>query len=273
MQHRQKPPQIFDILARLDTVRTCESDAWYRQTRSDVASWSQTHAPNAFHLYFAKDFAKKRLKAPQKPSTKYQKEKHSFAIANIIWENKTRSTGIPQQIAYGWYDTPFGDALICLSEKGICGLAFSHELGREKTFSDMHARWQHAQFRHTNQPIFVKTQMYQFNVNLPIHMMGTPLQIDVWKALLTVPEGALSDYTNIAQNAGHPKAIRAVASCIGKNPVSWIIPCHRILRKSGDLGGYHWGQSVKRLILAYEGLRQEFSENGTFLPITKNSLL
>jgi len=90
-----------------------------------------------------------------------------------------------------------------------------------------------------------------------LHLIGAPFQIKVWEALLSVPTGQVTTYSDIARHIGHPTAVRAVGTAVGRNPISWLIPCHRALRKSGGLGGYHWGLPVKRALLAWEGARAD----------------
>ena len=89
-----------------------------------------------------------------------------------------------------------------------------------------------------------------------LHMIGAPFQIKVWEALISIPTGHVTTYSEIAGAIGRPKAVRAVGTAVGRNPVSWLIPCHRALRKSGGLGGYHWGLPVKRALLAWEAARE-----------------
>jgi len=91
----------------------------------------------------------------------------------------------------------------------------------------------------------------------PLYLIGAPFQIKVWEALLTIPSGQVTSYSEIAGVIGNPRAARAVGTAVGRNPISWLIPCHRALRKSGGLGGYHWGLPVKRAMLAYEAARAE----------------
>ncbi len=90
-----------------------------------------------------------------------------------------------------------------------------------------------------------------------LHMIGAPFQIKVWEALVTIPSGHVTTYSELAHAVGSPRAVRAVGTAVGRNPVSWLIPCHRALRKSGGLGGYHWGLPVKRALLAWESARDE----------------
>ena len=91
----------------------------------------------------------------------------------------------------------------------------------------------------------------------PLHLIGAPFQIKVWEALLAIPTDHVATYGDIASAIGHPRAVRAVGTAVERNPVSWLIPCHRALRKSGGLGGYHWGLPVKRALLAWEAARDE----------------
>jgi AraC family transcriptional regulator of adaptative response/methylated-DNA-[protein]-cysteine methyltransferase len=86
----------------------------------------------------------------------------------------------------------------------------------------------------------------------PLVLIGAPFQIKVWEALLNIPSGHVTTYSEIAEAVGSPRAVRAVGSAVGRNPISWLIPCHRALRKSGGLGGYHWGLPMKRAMLAHE---------------------
>jgi AraC family transcriptional regulator of adaptative response/methylated-DNA-[protein]-cysteine methyltransferase len=88
-------------------------------------------------------------------------------------------------------------------------------------------------------------------------MIGAPFQIKVWEALLHIPSGHVTTYSEIARSVGNPRAVRAVGTAVGRNPVSWLIPCHRALRKSGGLGGYHWGLPIKRAMLAWEAARSD----------------
>ena len=91
----------------------------------------------------------------------------------------------------------------------------------------------------------------------PLFLIGAPFQIKVWEALLNIPSGHVTTYSEIAEAIGNPRAVRAVGTAVGRNPVSWLIPCHRALRKSGGLGGYHWGLPVKRAMLAWESARHD----------------
>lgn len=163
-------------------------------------------------------------------------------------------------ISYGWFDSPFGQVLAMGTEKGLCGLAFSDETGDQTAFDDMVSRWPAAQFveNPTQLGDWVQAAFRQTG-ETQLHLMGAPFQIKVWQALLDIPTGHVTTYSDIAQAIGNPRAVRAVGTAVGRNPVSWLIPCHRALRKSGGLGGYHWGLPVKRAMLAWEAARSDTS--------------
>ncbi|MEP6064642.1 MAG: bifunctional helix-turn-helix domain-containing protein/methylated-DNA--[protein]-cysteine S-methyltransferase [Paracoccaceae bacterium] len=165
-------------------------------------------------------------------------------------------------IYWGWFDSPFGPALVMGTDKGLCGLGFASEMGEAESMQDLVRRWPRATF--TEDPArlrpWVMTAFGAQDTGLekaPLFLIGAPFQIKVWEALLRIPSGQVTTYSEIAGSIGHPKAVRAVGTAVGKNPVSWLIPCHRALRKSGGLGGYHWGLPVKRALLAYESARSE----------------
>ena len=161
-------------------------------------------------------------------------------------------------IEWDWFDSPFGEALAMGTERGLCGLAFAAEQGRDRTLADMRGRWPAAVYRQSRAHIapWVEATFGQ-EAEIKLHMIGAPFQIKVWEALLAVPSGHVTTYSEIAKRIGNAKAVRAVGTAVGRNPVSWLIPCHRALRRDGELGGYHWGLPLKRAMLAYESARLE----------------
>jgi len=170
--------------------------------------------------------------------------------------------GAGLEIFWGWFDSPFGAALVMGTEKGICGIGFAAETGEAATMQDLQSRWPKARFTE-DADVLRPWVLSAFGADnrepTPLYLIGAPFQIKVWEALLTIPTGQVTTYGEIAQSVGNPRAVRAVGTAVGKNPVSWLIPCHRALRKSGGLGGYHWGLPVKRAMLAYEAARSEAS--------------
>ena len=159
-------------------------------------------------------------------------------------------------INYGWFDSPFGSALSMGTDRGICGLAFSAEFGPDVAMSDLTGRWPKATYVENPDAIRAwTTAALGLSGDTALHMIGAPFQLQVWEALLRIPSGHVTTYSEIAQSIGRPKAVRAVGTAVGRNPVSLLIPCHRALRKSGALGGYHWGLPMKRALLAWESAR------------------
>jgi AraC family transcriptional regulator of adaptative response/methylated-DNA-[protein]-cysteine methyltransferase len=170
--------------------------------------------------------------------------------------------GAELTIFWGWFDSPFGPALVMGTDRGICGIGFSAETGEAATMEDLVSRWPKATF--VEDPMMLRPWVqsafgaeHDRLAETPVYMIGAPFQIKVWEALLSIPTGHVTTYSQIAQAIGHPKAVRAVGTAVGRNPVSFLIPCHRALRKSGGMGGYHWGVPVKRAILAYESARAD----------------
>jgi AraC family transcriptional regulator of adaptative response/methylated-DNA-[protein]-cysteine methyltransferase len=162
-------------------------------------------------------------------------------------------------IRHGWFDSPFGPALVMGTDKGICGIAFASETGPEAAMADLTARWPAAAYIEDADSLrpWADAAFGVTRAETPLFLIGAPFQIKVWEALLSIPSGHVTTYGDIARAIGKPAAVRAVGTAVGRNPVSWLIPCHRALRKSGGLGGYHWGLPVKRAMLAWESARAE----------------
>ncbi len=180
----------------------------------------------------------------------------------LKWEAMTPGEfakgGADLVIYWGWFESAFGPSLVMGTDKGICGLAFAAETIELDAMQDLKSRWPNATYVENADQIRPWAEAtLSATGNTRLHMIGTPLQLKVWEALLRIPSGYVSTYSEIAQSIGHPKAVRAVGTAVGRNPVSLLIPCHRALRKSGALGGYHWGLPVKRAMLAWESARAD----------------
>ena len=160
-------------------------------------------------------------------------------------------------IAWGWFETPFGPAVVMGTHRGICGMGFAADRGEAAAFEDLQRRWPLADFVEDAARLHPWVQAALGGQAAPLALMGAPFQIKVWEALLRIPSGHVTSYGEIAAAIGNPKAVRAVGTAVGRNPISLLIPCHRALRKSGGLGGYHWGLPVKRAILAWESARAD----------------
>ena len=161
-------------------------------------------------------------------------------------------------IRWGWFPSPFGPALVMGTERGICGIGFAEAEGDAAAFDDLRARWPKAAYVQDPgalAPWVASAFAPQAAAATPLHLIGAPFQIKVWEALLAIPSGHVTTYSEIAARVGHPTAQRAVGTAVGRNPISFLIPCHRALRRDGGLGGYHWGLPRKRAMLAWEAAR------------------
>ncbi|MBX3583068.1 MAG: bifunctional helix-turn-helix domain-containing protein/methylated-DNA--[protein]-cysteine S-methyltransferase [Rhizobiaceae bacterium] len=169
---------------------------------------------------------------------------------------KTRGSGLT--IRYGYHISPFGLALVMATDRGLAGLAFCDAGEERAAFSDMSGRWPNADYVEdmgATGPYAARIfDPSRWRAEQPLHvvMIGTDFQVRVWQALLRIPMGRVRSYSAIAQEIGSPSASRAVGAANGANPLSFVVPCHRALGKSGDLTGYHWGLTRKRAILGWE---------------------
>lgn len=174
-------------------------------------------------------------------------------------EYKRRGAGLA--IAYGFHATPFGDCLLGLTERGICGLSFVDAGRQGHVLDEFAANWplaELAQDEERTRPfidqIFSHAQTGQ--TPLPLFLKGTNFQIQVWQALLQVASGTAVTYSQVAQLAGKPKAVRAVGTAVGHNPIAYLIPCHRVIRQAGGFGQYRWGTTRKKAILGWEAAQR-----------------
>lgn len=161
-------------------------------------------------------------------------------------------------IAWGTFESPFGPVVAAGTSQGLCGLAFTAELGEQGARFDLKRRWPEATWEERPEALksWVDSAFTQRGA-VPLAVAGGPFDLKVWQALIAIPEGSVATYSHIAEAIGNPKAVRAVGSAVGRNPLAWLIPCHRVLRRDGALGGYHWGLPVKRGLLAWESARRD----------------
>ena len=169
---------------------------------------------------------------------------------------KARGRGLT--IRYGFHDCPFGRALIMVTDMGLCGLAFADTGGERGALDDMMRRWPEADYVENAAATapyaarIFRTERWSADQPLRIVFIGTEFETRVWQTLLRIPLGKATTYSDIASHLGKPSASRAVGTAVGKNPISFVVPCHRVLGKSGSLCGYHWGLTRKQAILGWE---------------------
>ncbi|OUL19415.1 6-O-methylguanine DNA methyltransferase [Nostoc sp. RF31YmG] len=174
-------------------------------------------------------------------------------------EFKTGGAGL--EIRYGIHDTSFGKSLLATTSRGICNLYFLDTSNEQNAEQLLRRSWKSAEIIHdqqTTQPLHnLIFNPNTLNVHKPLTLLikGTNFQIQVWRALLQVPFGGMTTYQKIAELIGSPTAARAVGNAVGNNPIAYLIPCHRVIRESGELGGYHWGLERKAVMLGWEASR------------------
>jgi AraC family transcriptional regulator of adaptative response/methylated-DNA-[protein]-cysteine methyltransferase len=184
-----------------------------------------------------------------------------FVNTEAVTPGEFKKRGAGLEISYGFHSSPFGECLLAVTDRGICGLGFVGRGGRESALRDLKGRWRDALFvenrgktRAYGERIFRRSAP-RTSQPIPLFLRGTNFQIKVWEALLRVPQGALVSYQDLARRIGQPSAVRAVGRAVGRNPVAFIIPCHRAIRKIGLVGGYHWGATRKKAMLAWEAAK------------------
>jgi len=185
-----------------------------------------------------------------------------LVTTEALTPGEVRKLGQGVTMQYGFGDCIFGRALLAWTERGVSFLGFCNETPTATALEDLMNRWPRAEFRRDDRGasgwllrIFADSRA----APLPLWLRGSPFQLKVWEALLAIPENAAVSYHQLALAIGKPGATRAVGNAVGANPIAWLIPCHRVIRQAGELGGYHWGIDTKRALLAFEHAREEFS--------------
>ena len=181
-----------------------------------------------------------------------------FVTHEAVTPGVYRARGEGLVIRYGFHPSPFGAALVMATDRGLAGLAFADAGEQNSALADMTRRWPRADYVED----FAATAQLARRIFDPRHwrpetplrivLIGSDFEIRVWEALLRVPFGTATTYSDLARRIERPRAARAVGAAIGRNPVSFVVPCHRVLGRSGSLTGYHWGLTRKRAILGWE---------------------
>ena len=171
-------------------------------------------------------------------------------------EFKTGGEGL--QLAFGYHPSPFGEALVVMAKHGMAGLGFVDDGDRASALQDMQRRWPRATLKRDDAATAALAQrafdtaLWQQDRPLRLVLIGSDFEVRVWETLLRIPLGRATTYGAIAGHIGKPSAARAVGAAVGRNPVSFVVPCHRVLGKSGALTGYHWGLTRKQAMIGWE---------------------
>jgi AraC family transcriptional regulator of adaptative response/methylated-DNA-[protein]-cysteine methyltransferase len=181
-----------------------------------------------------------------------------FVTHEAMSPGEWKSGGEGLTISYGFHPSPFGTALVMATERGLAGLAFADRGEEQAALADMRSRWRKANYVEDTactaplaQRIFDRS-LWRADRPLRVVLIGTDFEVRVWEMLLRIPMGRATTYSEIAGTIGAAKAARAVGAAVGKNPVCFVVPCHRVIGKSGELTGYHWGLTRKRAMLGWE---------------------
>jgi AraC family transcriptional regulator of adaptative response/methylated-DNA-[protein]-cysteine methyltransferase len=181
-----------------------------------------------------------------------------FVTHEAMSPGEWKSGGEGLTVAYGFHPSPFGAALVMATGRGLCGLAFADPDKKKAALADMRQRWPKAKYQEDAARtaalaarIFDR-KLWRPDRPLRVVLIGTDFEVRVWETLMRIPLGRAATYSDIAGSLGAPKAARAVGAAVGKNPVCFVVPCHRVIGKSGELTGYHWGLTRKRAMLGWE---------------------
>lgn len=181
-----------------------------------------------------------------------------FVSVDAVSPGEYKSGGSGLTIRYGEFDSPFGRCFLALSNRGICAMSFPVTESTDDLVAELQEDWPAAMLKSDNKAARSAGKSifdHKAGGSLKVLLNGSNFQIKVWEALLSIPPGTTTTYGELAESIGNPKASRAIGNAVGANRLAFLVPCHRVLRKSGELGGYKWGPDRKRAILAWEDTR------------------
>lgn len=257
LHHFKQQPDLREVAEEIHL-----SPAHFQRLFTD---WAGT-SPKKFLQYISAEHAKKLLRerhatlsdATFETGFSSTSRLHDLFV-NIegMFPAEYKNGGKNLRIHYDFSGSPFGPVTVASTPKGICYMAFGE---RENTIPDLFSRFPNAIFRQQKDALQQKAlHIFQQNGNEPeeikLHLKGTDFQLKVWEALVKIPMGGLATYGNIAEEIGKPGASRAVGNAVGSNPVSFLIPCHRVIQSSGAIGGYMWGTVRKAAIIGWESAK------------------
>ncbi|WP_313612127.1 bifunctional helix-turn-helix domain-containing protein/methylated-DNA--[protein]-cysteine S-methyltransferase [Agrobacterium sp.] len=257
MDYRDQP-SLEMIAARMGRSPT--------QLQKTFTRWAGL-SPKAFLQAVTLDHAKRLLRQEQLPLLETSIEvgmsgpgrlHDLFVTHEAMSPGEWKAKGEGLTIRWGYHVSPFGLALVMVTDRGLAGVAFADAGEEAPCFEDMAQRWPKANYVEdvaATMPYAARIfepQAWRCDQPLRVVLLGTDFQVRVWKSLLKIPFGRAVTYSDIAQDIGQPTASRAVGAAVGANPISFVVPCHRALGKSGALTGYHWGLTRKRAMLGWE---------------------
>ncbi|ALW86046.1 cysteine methyltransferase [Hymenobacter sedentarius] len=245
---------------------------------AEQAHWSPFHfqrkfqewagvSPKKFLQYLSLDHAKRMLQqqvsvaeAAYETGLSGTGRLHDlFVTLEAMTPGEYRQGGASLAIVYSFGECQFGPYLVASTAKGICKLVFVEDV--TKALSDLRQEWPNATLVAAEEPAHTQVarffaRTFQPTDRLHLHLKGTPFQLKIWESLLRIPEGELRTYAQLATAAENGAAVRATGTAIGANPVGYLIPCHRVIRQTGELGQYRWGTTRKAALIGWEAARQ-----------------
>ncbi len=256
-QHYQEQPSLGDVAASIGL-----SEYHFQRL---FTRWVGV-SPKRFLQYLTKEHAKQLLErsgdlleAAYDSGLSGPGRLHDlFVSTEAVTPGEYKQRGEGLTIRYGFHPTPFGECLLATTERGISNLIFVQRQDREAAVRELRRSWRQAQLvedPEATAPLaeqLVESLQGDPETPLALHLTGTNFQIKVWEALLRIPLGSVTTYEEIAAAIGRPTAARAVSNAVGANPIPVLIPCHRVIRKTGDFGGYHYGTARKKALLGWE---------------------
>lgn len=183
-----------------------------------------------------------------------------FVSHEALTPGEWKRHGEGLEVRYGWHDSPFGECLIAATARGVCGLAFNGMDDRGASLAELATSLGEASLIEDIEATTPYAETAFGGGELHLVLRGTPFQLKVWEALMRIPSGCVLSYSDLAARIGSPGSARAVAGAVARNPVSWLVPCHRVIRSGGTISGYRWEQDTKRVILAWEAAQAEARE-------------
>ncbi|MEW6094799.1 MAG: methylated-DNA--[protein]-cysteine S-methyltransferase [Chloroflexota bacterium] len=256
-QNTQRQPELADVAAHIGL-----SEYHFQRLFTRWAGIS----PKRFLQFLTKENAKALLKRTSILSAAYETGLSSagrlhdlFVQTEAVTPGEYKSRGAGVEIDYGFHPTPFGECLLAVTGRGICFLGFVDN-DQQSTLEELRNNWPKATL--TESPTRTASLVegifgHQPTTPLALHLRGTNFQLKVWEALLRLPPGGATTYQELARQIGDSRMARAVGNAVGRNPVAYLIPCHRVLRQLGDFGGYRYGSARKKAILLYESSQDE----------------
>jgi len=221
-------------------------------------------SPKKFLQFLTIDYAKSLLK--EKGSTLFDAAFETglsgtgrlhdlFTSIEGMTPGEFKNGGADLSINYSFAESPFGQILVASTPKGICHMSFVDD--EQQSLKELMSAFPNASYKQVvdmmqQNALHIFNQDWKQPEKIKLHLKGTPFQLKVWETLLRIPVGGLSTYKSIAAGMDHPKAMRAVGTAIGQNPVAFIIPCHRVILSAGLVGNYHWGTTRKSAIIGWE---------------------